>query len=167
VRVCVGGEGVCLWKGQATEEGSSCGAGTGLPQNPPPPPHPHPTPHPTPHHTTQAYAMTEASHQMTSNPLPAHGTCKPGTVGKAQGSVRMAVLGAANEELGAGEVGEVCIRGPNVTAGYRSNAAANEHSRVGWGWGGLGGEWCVCVCVCVRERKWVCSTAQRTGALLG
>ena len=37
----------------------------------------------------QAYAMTEASHQMTSNPLPKHGPHKPGTVGRAQGSVKV------------------------------------------------------------------------------
>jgi hypothetical protein len=37
----------------------------------------------------QAYAMTEASHQMTSNPLPKYGSHKPGTVGKAQGSVKV------------------------------------------------------------------------------
>lgn len=37
----------------------------------------------------QAYAMTEASHQMTSNPLPKFGTHKPGTVGKAQGTVKV------------------------------------------------------------------------------
>ena len=33
--------------------------------------------------------MTEASHQMTSNPLPDVGPHKPGTVGTAQGSVRV------------------------------------------------------------------------------
>ena len=33
--------------------------------------------------------MTEASHQMTSNPLPKHGPHKPGTVGRAQGSVKV------------------------------------------------------------------------------
>ena len=37
----------------------------------------------------QAYAMTEASHQMTSNPLPHRGPHKPGTVGRAQGSVKV------------------------------------------------------------------------------
>lgn len=37
----------------------------------------------------QAYAMTEASHQMTSNPLPKHGLHKPGSVGRAQGSVKV------------------------------------------------------------------------------
>lgn len=40
----------------------------------------------------QAYAMTEASHQMTSNPLPKHGPHKPGTVGRAQGSVKVRTL---------------------------------------------------------------------------
>ena len=40
----------------------------------------------------QAYAMTEASHQMTSNPLPKHGPHKPGTVGRAQGSVKVLML---------------------------------------------------------------------------
>ena len=42
----------------------------------------------------QAYAMTEASHQMTSNPLPKHGPHKPGTVGRAQGSVKVLALAA-------------------------------------------------------------------------
>jgi acyl-CoA synthetase (AMP-forming)/AMP-acid ligase II len=37
----------------------------------------------------EAYAMTEAAHQMTSNPLPKHGPHKPGTVGKPQGSVKV------------------------------------------------------------------------------
>jgi acyl-CoA synthetase (AMP-forming)/AMP-acid ligase II len=39
----------------------------------------------------EAYAMTEASHQMTSNSLPKHGAHKPGTVGKATG-IELAVL---------------------------------------------------------------------------
>lgn len=81
----------------------------------------------------EAYAMTEASHQMTSNPLPKHGAHKPGSVGKAQGAVQVAILDASNAVLPAGEVGEVCIRGPNVTAGYRNNPAANEEAFAG-GW---------------------------------
>lgn len=44
---------------------------------------------PPPSLPCQAYAMTEASHQMTSNPLPKHGEHRPGTVGKAQGSVQV------------------------------------------------------------------------------
>jgi hypothetical protein len=57
---------------------------------PPPPPHTHAPPPPrTPPPHPQAYAMTEAAHQMTSNPLPKHGPHKPGTVGKPQGSVKV------------------------------------------------------------------------------
>lgn len=33
--------------------------------------------------------MTEAAHQMTSNPMGKHGERRPGTVGKAQGSVQV------------------------------------------------------------------------------
>lgn len=44
----------------------------------------------------EAYAMTEASHQMCANPLPSKGPRKPGTVGPAQGSVKVAVLDAQN-----------------------------------------------------------------------
>eukprot|EP00897_Mesotaenium_endlicherianum_P001322 jgi/Mesen1/1217/ME000129S00316 len=73
----------------------------------------------------EAYAMTEASHQMCANPLPAHGPHKPGTVGKATG-IQLAILSEEGEELPSESVGEVCIRGPNVTAGYRGNPAANE-----------------------------------------
>lgn len=83
----------------------------------------------------EAYAMTEASHQMTSNPLPSIGPHKPGTVGKAQGSVQVTILGPGPEfaQLPPGEIGEVCIRGPNVTSGYRNNPKANEES-YGGGW---------------------------------
>eukprot|EP00889_Picochlorum_renovo_P002140 jgi/Picre1/29170/NNA_004563.t1 len=81
----------------------------------------------------EAYAMTEASHQMTSNPLPKHGERKPGTVGKPQGSVKVAILSDSCKVLGAGEVGEVCIRGPNVTKGYKDNPKANKEAFAG-GW---------------------------------
>jgi len=76
--------------------------------------------------------MTEASHQMTSNPLPPGARC-PGSVGQAQGSVSLTILDAACKVLGPGEVGEVCIRGPNVRSGSRNNAAANEVAFAG-GW---------------------------------
>ena len=79
----------------------------------------------------QAYAMTEASHQMTSNPLPKHGPRKPGTVGKPQGSVQVAILDEGCSVLPAGQVGEVCIRGPNVTKGYLDNPKANEEAFAG------------------------------------
>lgn len=64
----------------------------------------------------EAYAMTEASHQMTSNPLV--GPRKPGTVGKGTG-VDIAILDGNNQVVTDYDVeGEVCIRGKNVTKGY-------------------------------------------------
>ncbi|PRW45703.1 2-hydroxyacyl- lyase isoform A [Chlorella sorokiniana] len=79
----------------------------------------------------EAYAMTEASHQMTSNPLPKHGEHRPGTVGKAQGSVQVAILDEQCNVLPPGQIGEVCIRGPNVTQGYKDNPKANEEAFAG------------------------------------
>ncbi len=64
----------------------------------------------------EAYGMTEAAHQMTCNPLPP-GTRKPGSVGPSAGpSVRIA--SSDGVFLTAGEIGEVVIRGSNVTSGY-------------------------------------------------
>lgn len=79
----------------------------------------------------QAYGMTEASHQMCSNPLPP-GEQRPGSVGPATG-VEAAVLDENWRALAAGEVGEVAVRGASVIDGYRDNPAANEASfRDGW-----------------------------------
>ncbi len=51
--------------------------------------------------------MTEAAHQMTSNPLPKHGARRAGSVGKAQG-VEVCVLNEENETVGdGGRLGEV------------------------------------------------------------
>lgn len=80
----------------------------------------------------EAYAMTEAAHQMTSNPLPKYGSRKAGSVGKAQG-VKVAVLDDQCEILDVGKVGEVCIRGENVTKGYQNNPEANKTAFAG-GW---------------------------------
>jgi oxalate---CoA ligase len=74
------------------------------------------TPHPQVP-VLEAYAMTEASHQMTSNPLPSNGPRKPGSVGRAQGGVSVAILDDEGKEVPQGEVGEVCIKGKTVTAG--------------------------------------------------
>ncbi len=79
----------------------------------------------------EAYGMTEASHQMTSNPLPPRAR-KPGTVGMPAGP-EVAVMDGAGRPLPAGEVGEVVIRGPNVTRGYRDNPEADRAAFVdGW-----------------------------------
>ena len=79
----------------------------------------------------EAYGMTEASHQMASNPLPP-GRRKPGSVGPAAG-VELALMDEAGRLLATGATGEVVIRGPGVTAGYESNPQANAAAFVG-GW---------------------------------
>jgi acyl-CoA synthetase (AMP-forming)/AMP-acid ligase II len=79
----------------------------------------------------EAYGMTEAAHQMASNPLPPRRR-KPGTVGTAAGP-EIGIMDAQGELLGPGQPGEVVIRGPSVTSGFESNPRANAESFVnGW-----------------------------------
>ena len=79
----------------------------------------------------EAYGMTEASHQMASSPLPP-GKRKPGSVGMPTG-IDLAILDETGKVLAAEEVGEIGIRGPNVTKGYENNPEANQNSFVnGW-----------------------------------
>jgi len=79
----------------------------------------------------ESYGMTEAAHQMASNPLPP-APRKPGTVGPAAGP-EIAIMGEDGRLLAHGETGEVVIRGANVTAGYLENPAANASAfRDGW-----------------------------------
>ena len=79
----------------------------------------------------ESYGMTEAAHQMASNPLPP-GRRKPGSVGLPAGP-EIAVLDESGAPLPAGVRGEVAIRGANVTAGYEANPEANAGAFVG-GW---------------------------------
>jgi len=79
----------------------------------------------------EAYGMTEASHQMASNPLPP-AERKPGTVGIATG-VEIRILDKAGNAVDQGSSGEVAIRGPGVTAGYLANPTANAEAFTdGW-----------------------------------
>ncbi|MEO8279048.1 MAG: acyl--CoA ligase [Ideonella sp.] len=79
----------------------------------------------------ESYGMTEAAHQMASNPLPPLQR-KPGSVGRAAGP-EIAIRGDAGQLLSAGGVGEIVIRGPSVTAGYENNPKANAEAFVdGW-----------------------------------
>lgn len=79
----------------------------------------------------ESYGMTEAAHQIASNPLPPRAR-KPGSVGFPAGP-QVAIL----DELGApresGYVGEVAVMGPSVTRGYENNPAANASAySAGW-----------------------------------
>jgi len=70
--------------------------------------------------------MTEAAHQMTSNPLPP-GKRIAGSVGVGQG-VEVRILDQRGEKVSVGKEGEICIRGENVTRGYLNNERANRES---------------------------------------
>jgi len=79
----------------------------------------------------EAYGMTEASHQMASNPLPP-GERRPGTVGLQTG-IRIAVMDEAGRLVAGGHRGEVVIQGSTVLDGYANNPEANASSFTdGW-----------------------------------
>jgi acyl-CoA synthetase (AMP-forming)/AMP-acid ligase II/acyl carrier protein len=79
----------------------------------------------------EAYGMTEAAHQMASNPLPPR-VRKPGSVGLPTGP-QVRIMDDAGAFLPAGSTGEIVIRGSNLTPGYDHNPAANQSSfRDGW-----------------------------------
>jgi acyl-CoA synthetase (AMP-forming)/AMP-acid ligase II len=79
----------------------------------------------------EAYGMTEASHQMCSNPLPPAAR-KRGSVGPAAGP-EVAIMGEEGQLLPAGGTGEIVIRGGNVTSGYENNPKANSEAfSNGW-----------------------------------
>jgi acyl-CoA synthetase (AMP-forming)/AMP-acid ligase II len=79
----------------------------------------------------EAYGMTEAAHQMASNPLPP-ASRKAGSVGCGT-NVEIAILDDAGKQLPPEAVGEVSIKGPNVFGGYEGNAQANAESfSNGW-----------------------------------
>jgi acyl-CoA synthetase (AMP-forming)/AMP-acid ligase II len=79
----------------------------------------------------EAYGMTEAAHQIATNPLPP-GERRPGTVGVPTGT-EVAIVDGDWRPVGAGGTGEVAVRGPGVVDGYRDNEEANTSSfRAGW-----------------------------------
>ncbi|SFG72174.1 acyl--CoA ligase [Methylobacterium gossipiicola] len=80
----------------------------------------------------EAYGMTEASHQMASNPLPPR-PHYAGSVGLAAGP-EIAIVDDEGEPLPAGEIGEIVIRGDNVMAGYENNDKANAEAFTKQGW---------------------------------
>jgi acyl-CoA synthetase (AMP-forming)/AMP-acid ligase II len=79
----------------------------------------------------EAYGMTEAAHQMASNPLPPEQRFA-GSVGVAAGP-DIAIMDETGEVLPSGALGEVVIRGANVTSGYENNPTANASAFTnGW-----------------------------------
>jgi len=79
----------------------------------------------------EAYGMTEAAHQMSSNPL-SPGKRVPGSVGKGT-NVDIAIMDTQGNILSSQEQGEIVIKGDNVIDGYEDNPEANAYSFTnGW-----------------------------------
>jgi acyl-CoA synthetase (AMP-forming)/AMP-acid ligase II len=79
----------------------------------------------------EAYGMTEASHQMTSNPLPPRHR-KAGSVGVGAG-LRVRIMDKQSNSLENNQRGEIAIQGANVFRGYENNPDANARAFVnGW-----------------------------------
>jgi acyl-CoA synthetase (AMP-forming)/AMP-acid ligase II len=79
----------------------------------------------------ESYGMTEAAHQMASSPLPPRPRF-PGSVGIAAGP-EIGIMADDGSLMPPGALGEVVIRGRNVTAGYENNPTANA-SAFSNGW---------------------------------
>ena len=77
----------------------------------------------------EAYGMTEASHQMSSNPLPPADRV-PASVGMPTGT-EIGVVDAGGRLLPGGSAGEVVIRGPGVMSAYVNNPAATAEAFFG------------------------------------
>jgi acyl-CoA synthetase (AMP-forming)/AMP-acid ligase II/acyl carrier protein len=78
----------------------------------------------------EAYGMTEAAHQIASNPLPPAAR-KPGSVGKAAGA-EIAIVDRAGRRQPLGAIGEVVIRGANVMCGYAGCGGGDGVFLHGW-----------------------------------
>lgn len=79
----------------------------------------------------EGYGPTEASPVVSLNPP--GGVRKPGTVGPPLPHVEVSIRDDAFSPLAVGEIGEVCVRGPNVMQGYWNDPAATaETIRDGW-----------------------------------
>jgi acyl-CoA synthetase (AMP-forming)/AMP-acid ligase II len=84
----------------------------------------------------EAYGMTEAAHQICSNPLPPQKR-KPRSVGRATG-IELGIVDEQGIHLQPGSTGEIVLRGPTVIDGYetessepRSQAFAGDWFRTG------------------------------------
>lgn len=77
----------------------------------------------------EAMGMTECAHCVTSNNLPQFGKHKPGTVGQPPNGVQIVILDDNDKIIqGTGKIGQVSVKGENVTAAYLNNPKANKEN---------------------------------------
>jgi fatty-acyl-CoA synthase len=82
---------------------------------------------------SQGYGLTETSPGATY--LPATRTrAKMGSAGQAHFFTEVRVVDEAGESCAPGEIGEIQVRGPNVTPGYHGNPAATAEAFTADGW---------------------------------
>ena|SRR5206468_12410019 len=79
----------------------------------------------------EGYGLTEASPVVSAHRL--SGRRKLGSVGPPIPGVHVSIQDDADRALPVGEVGEVCVKGPNVMAGYYKNPEETARTiRHGW-----------------------------------
>ncbi|MDD4005412.1 MAG: long-chain-fatty-acid--CoA ligase [Elusimicrobiaceae bacterium] len=79
----------------------------------------------------EGYGLTETSPVISVNTPEEN---RPGSVGRPMPGIRVAVIGEAGNHLPAGQEGEICVKGPNVTAGYHNNPQASRDLFTADGW---------------------------------
>jgi long-chain acyl-CoA synthetase len=80
----------------------------------------------------QGYGLTEASPIVTGNPL--HIKEFNGSVGLPFPSTEVAIFDESDHEVALGQVGEICVRGPQVMAGYWGRDDETAKVMFGDGW---------------------------------
>jgi acyl-CoA synthetase (AMP-forming)/AMP-acid ligase II len=82
----------------------------------------------------QGYGLTESSpvtHVSSDRP----GEARPGSIGQVLPNTECKVVDwATGEEVGAGQDGEICVRGPQVMLGYLNNPIATSNTIDTEGW---------------------------------
>ncbi len=78
----------------------------------------------------EAYGMTETSALVSYNHIQKH---KIGSVGTAAGLVEVKIIDETGKQLPPGKIGEIVIRGPNVTKGYFNRPEEDNNTFInGW-----------------------------------
>ncbi|QJD60663.1 long-chain fatty acid--CoA ligase [Pseudomonas sp. gcc21] len=79
----------------------------------------------------EGYGLSEAAPTVSAHRVGE--TLKPGSVGRAFPGVELRIVDEAGQPLPTGEIGELLVRGENITPGYyRNEAATNAAIRDGW-----------------------------------